>query len=83
MPDTKQRVKEAREDLRELRRGGLTEDIKVTTVEQQLNKLEKAVNKYGNNSDNSGIVSNRITTRLERRITQVEQRINKLRDKIE
>lgn len=86
MPDPQERIQEARNDLRELRRGGLTDDIRVTSVDQQLDKLEKAADKYGNNRDSSILnpkISKQLRQRLESRITKAEQRIEKIRQRVE
>jgi len=77
MTDITERIKSAREELKQIRQGGLRGDIAAKSVEQQLdvpqNQLESRREDWGPK------IPERMRNRMERRVDTIEQRIKELK----
>lgn len=75
MSELGSRIKEVREEIKDLRDGGIQSDFKVTSLEQQLGRIEEAFN------ERSDEMPDGMRERLDRRLNRLENRIDKLQDR--
>jgi predicted ABC-type ATPase len=76
MSELGSRIKEAREELKELRDGGLQSNFNVTSLDQQLDRIEQRVDERG------GDIPAMAERRLNNRLDKIESRIEEIRQRM-
>lgn len=76
MSELGSRIKEAREELKDLRDGGIQSNFKVTSLDQQLNRIEQRFDERG------GDIPTMVESRMNRRLDKIEDRIEEIRERM-
>jgi len=76
MSELGSRIKEVRQELKDLRDGGLQTNLNVTSLDQQLDRIEQRFN------ERSDDMPDRIRDRLSHRLDKIEGRIEEAQRRI-
>lgn len=76
MAELGRRIKEARKELKELRDGGIRSEFNVTSLDQQLNRIEQKIDER---EDNIPAMAER---RLNNRLDKIESRIEEIKSRL-